>query len=108
MVNFLIPIISAIAAGVLTPLLIEEYKNRKWAKPRKKLLMQMLTDHNGFRTLKRLTLVTGTSDDECRTLLIAIGARGAMLKSGKEGWALISKKPLSTNLAELAKESAED
>ncbi|MBT8168399.1 hypothetical protein [Falsiruegeria litorea] len=35
-------------------------------------------------------------DEECRDLLIEIGARGVVTVSGNEAWALISKKPLNT------------
>ena len=45
------------------------------------------------RYLQTLRIVTGTTEEECRRLLIEIGARGFALKDG-EGWALIARKPL--------------
>ena len=64
--------------------------------PRKCLLKQMLEDpqFSDGRKLKTLSHVTGTSDEECRRLLIEIDARGVMLAGDVEGWALISRKPL--------------
>ena len=44
-----------------------------------------------IRTLARLRRVTGTTDDECRRLLIEIGARGVTMRGGDEGWALIER-----------------
>jgi hypothetical protein len=46
------------------------------------------------RTLDRLMVVTGTTPEECRRLLIQVGARGVILADGEEGWALIARKPL--------------
>jgi hypothetical protein len=60
--------------------------------PRKRLLRQMLAEPNPpIRTFKRLRLVSGTSDEECRRLLIEVGARGVMMRGGEEGWALIER-----------------
>lgn len=44
-----------------------------------------------IRSLERLRLVTGTTDEECRRLLIDVGARGVKIKGGREGWALIDR-----------------
>ena len=46
------------------------------------------------RSLDLLTHVTGTSDEECRRLLIEIRARGVLMRGQKEGWALIDRYPL--------------
>jgi len=64
--------------------------------PRKTLLKQLLEDRrfDDGRTFETLSRVTGTTEDECRRLLIEIGARGVKLKGGVEGWALITRKPL--------------
>ena len=60
--------------------------------PRKRLLGQMLREPNPpIRTLKQLRHVTGTTDEECRRLLIEIGARGVTMRGGVEGWALIER-----------------
>jgi hypothetical protein len=32
--------------------------------------------------------------EECRRLLIAVGARGVLMRGQKEGWALIERYPL--------------
>jgi hypothetical protein len=63
--------------------------------PRKELLKQMLreSDHP-IRTLDMLKHVTGTSADDCRRLLIEIGARGVVMSGDREGWALIERYPL--------------
>ncbi len=46
------------------------------------------------RTIDMLSRVSGTTPEECRCLLIEVGARGVTLAGETEGWALISKKPL--------------
>ena len=82
------------------PRRLEEWRQRKREEredgPRKNLLRQMLEGDRfpDGRYLKTLRIVTGTSEDDCRRLLIEIGARGVTLESG-EGWALISRKPLT-------------
>ncbi len=64
--------------------------------PRKELLRRMLSEkERKVRSLDRLKHVTGTSDEECRRLLIEIGARGVLMDGGeREGWALIERFPL--------------
>jgi hypothetical protein len=75
-------------------------KELKQDQPRKKLLLKMLEDtrFKDGRRLSSLSRVTGTSEDECRRLLIEIEARGLTLKDDYgvdiEGWALIKYKPL--------------
>ena len=56
----------------------------------------MLEDENhpDGRSLDRLRVVTGTSEEECRRLLIEVGARGVIFRNRSEGWALIERKPL--------------
>ena len=84
----------------LGPLMLDEYRNwreeRLWKTPRKKLLRAKLESapNQGWVSLEVLTRLTGTTEDQCRTLLIEIGARGGSLRSKKEGWALISRRPL--------------
>jgi hypothetical protein len=69
--------------------------------PRKALLAQMLRDpRHRVRTLDMLKHVTGTSDEECRRLLIEIGARGVLIRGEREGWALIERFPLDEALDE--------
>ena len=70
----------------------EEEEQREHA-PRKRLLLLLLTEKSDMpiRSLERLRLVTGTTDQECRRLLIELNARGVKMKEGKEGWALIDR-----------------
>ncbi len=75
--------------------------------PRKRLLEQMLLEPNPpIRTLKQLRHVTGTNDDECRRLLIEIGARGVTMRGGTEGWALIERYGFN-RAAELDEDAAD-
>jgi hypothetical protein len=63
--------------------------------PRKELLERMLRDPQlPIRSLDFLKHVTGTTEEECRRLLIEIGARGVLMQGGREGWALIERYPL--------------
>ena len=63
--------------------------------PRRRLLRQMLEDPKfEIRSITQLSRVTGTTDEECRRLLIEIGARGVKMAAGDEGWALIERFPL--------------
>ncbi len=74
----------------------EQRLEEKTNGPRKKLLKSLLLDkrYDDGRTLETLSRVTGTSNDECRRLLIEIDARGVKLENGKEGWALICRNPI--------------
>jgi hypothetical protein len=105
--RFLVEDILKIAVGgiigaLLGPILLEEYRNwkqeRSWKKPSKELLLKMLQGTLKFRTLETLSRTVGASDEDCRSLLIEIGARGAVLKDGKEAWALISRAPLDDEI----------
>jgi hypothetical protein len=63
--------------------------------PRKELLRKMLSDPRfEIRTIQTLSRVSGTSDEECRRLLIELGARGVLIAGDREGWALIERYPL--------------
>ena len=78
------------------PRRLEQWRQERRDEPRKRLLRRMLDDErfpNG-RTLDRLRIVTGTSADECRGLLIQVGARGVIFRGEVEGWALVERKPL--------------
>lgn len=87
---------------LLGPILLDEIrhwlKERRWKKPRKDLLRAKLqgAKGQGWVSIDRLTVLTGLKNDACRTLLIEIDARGGRLRSGKEGWALIERQPLSS------------
>jgi hypothetical protein len=77
------------------PRKLEQWRAERLDRPRKELLRRMLEDERYVvRTLERLCVVSGTTPDECRRLLISINARGVELTGQGEGWALISRKPL--------------
>jgi hypothetical protein len=83
------------AVSVWGPSRVQRKAEDRRDEPRKVLLLRLLNDKDReSQTLKRLCVVTGTSEDECRRLLVQVGARGLIYTSGKEGWALISRKPL--------------
>jgi hypothetical protein len=89
-------VVSTLVASYFGPRWLEEWRaNEKEEReygPRKRLLKQMLIEPNPpIRTLKQLRHVTGTTDEECRRLLIEIGARGVTMRGGNEGWALIER-----------------
>lgn len=93
-------VVGTIVSSYYGPRKFEEWKDERKEKreygPRKKLLKQMLDDPRfpDGRHIETLSRVTGTTPDECRRLLIEIGARGVTLKNDREGWVLISRKPL--------------
>jgi len=92
-------VVGSVFAAYWGPRWLEEWRENKKEEreygPRKKILRQMLEDPIfESRKLETLCLYTGTIDEECRRLLIEIGARGVKLEHGKEGWALITRKPL--------------
>ena len=91
-------LLGGILGGVIGPILLEEYRSwrreRTWKGPRKTLLERLLSGTLKFRTLDTLARTVGTSHDECRSLLIEIGARGAILADGREAWAPIARAPL--------------
>lgn len=82
------------------PRKFEEWKEQRQEEKRngkRKALLRQLLEDNAFpdgRTLETLSRATGTTEKECRRLLIEIDARGVRLANGNEGWALISRKPL--------------
>lgn len=111
-IGFMSAIIGGVVGGILGvvgtlvssyygPKKIEEWREKRLEEkengPRKKLLKQLLSDpaYEDGRLLSTLCLVTGTTDEECRRLLIEIGARGVRLSENREGWALISRKPIT-------------
>lgn len=91
---------ASVVSGYFGPRWLDEHraqKNKSRLEPRAELLRKLLDDPDytsrNFRTLRT---VTGMKDEECRDLLIEIGARGVVTVSGNEAWALISRKPLKT------------
>lgn len=93
-------VIGTLVSSYYGPRKFEEWREQRLDErlngPRKRLLKKMLEDprFKDGRFLETLRRVTGTSEEECRRLLIEIEARGVILADGKEGWALITRKPL--------------
>jgi hypothetical protein len=92
-------VLATIFSSYWGPRRFEEWKElnkekREWA-PRKALLLELLKDpraENGL-PLEELSLISGTTAEECRRLLIEVKARGLRLSGGQEGWVLIERKP---------------
>lgn len=86
--------------SILGNLIFHWYQNRRansLDNLRKNLLRKML-DNPQFsegRSLKTLSRVTGAEPEECRRLLIEIGARGFTLKRGEEGWTYVKNREWS-------------
>ena len=93
-------VIGTLVSSYYGPRKFEEWREKRLEErlngPRKRLLKKLLEDphFNDGRSLETLSRVTGTSEEECRRLLIEIEARGVKFADGKEGWALIARKPL--------------
>jgi hypothetical protein len=99
MTELLAAILGGLVGGVIGPILLQEYRDWKhgktWAKPRRTRLEGMLKDRKvaptGWRTISRLCLETGMEAEDCRTLLIEIGARGGLIEENNqevEAWIL--------------------
>jgi len=81
------------------PRKLEEWREKRAEErihgPRKQLLQKLLEDEQfEWRRLSTLARATGTTEEECRRLLIEIGARGS-LSEDEELWALLSRKPIT-------------
>jgi hypothetical protein len=63
-------------------------------------LTRMLSGDLVYRTLDALGRTTGTTPEDCRSLLIEIDARGGTMSDGREAWALISRAPLQQEFDE--------
>ncbi len=92
-------VIGTIFSSYYGPRTLEEWKEKrkadKWDNPRKKPLLNMLNNPKmKMRSIETLCRPSGTTEEECRRLLIEIEARGIRLKGNREGWVLISNKPL--------------
>ena len=90
--------ITALLSTYIGPRKLEEWKEKRDEVrihgPRKRLLLQLLEDEKyDWRYLTTLARTTGMKHDECRRLLVEIGARGS-LGDRSEMWALISRKPI--------------
>lgn len=100
LVGGVLGVIGTLVSSYYGPRKFEEWREQRLEErlngPRKRLLKKLLEDprFNDGRYLETLSRVTGTSEEECRRLLIEIEARGVKLANGKEGWALITRKPI--------------
>ena len=100
MIGGVLGIVGGLVSAYFAPRKLEEWREKRYEQrhngPRKNLLRRMLEDDEwpDGRKMETLSRVIGTPPDECRRLLIEIGARGVKLRGGVEGWALISRKPL--------------
>ncbi len=101
--------ISSIVTSFYGPLQLEKYRSKrleeKYDTPRKKILKTMLEDDkfSDGRLFSTLQMTIGATEEDCRRLLIEVGARGIWLQDEQtekvvEGWVLISKRPLSTQI----------
>jgi hypothetical protein len=96
----LLGVVGTLVSSYYGPRKIEEWREQRNEErlngPRKSLLKKLLEDpkYKEGRTLETLSRVTGTTDVECRRLLIEIKARGIKLENNKEGWALIERNPI--------------
>lgn len=94
-------LLAGVVSSYFGPRKLEEWRQNRAEEtlngPRKAPLLKMLEDDNWSdgRKLETLARVIGATEAECRRLLIEVGARGVTLEGGVEGWALISRKPLT-------------
>ena len=93
-------VVSTLVGSYWGPRRLETWRERKREEveygPRKRLLEQMLREREPIRSFDFLRHVSGTAPEDCRRLLIEIGARGVVMQGGKEGWALIERYPLDS------------
>jgi hypothetical protein len=92
-------VVSTLVGSYYAPRKLEEWRADKRDAPTKELLRTLLDDPRfpDGRYLETLQIVTGTSVEDCRRLLIEVEARGVILggEGRKEVWALIKNKPLT-------------
>ena len=77
---------------------LQQGRAEKVAKKRRALLKKMLKNPppgTEWRTIEKLSQVTGAGREETTSLLIEVGARGS--EGEKDVWALESKKPLGVH-----------
>ncbi|MEI7481250.1 MAG: hypothetical protein WCK75_02755 [Elusimicrobiota bacterium] len=96
----IVGVLGTLVSSYYGPRKMEEWREKrldeKISGPRRMMLKKMLDDSrfNDGRSIETLSLNTGTKVEDCRLLLIEIGARGLKFRDGREGWALISRKPI--------------
>lgn len=95
-----IGVIIGSAITIMGNIVFHWYQNRKsnsLDNLRKGLLKEML-DNSNFpegRSLETLSRVTGAEPEECRRLLIELGARGFTMARGIEGWTYVKNRKWS-------------
>jgi hypothetical protein len=100
-------VLGTLVSSYWGPRQLEEWREREQEErqygPRKELLKTMLADEKWrMRSMDVLSRVSGTSTEECRRLLIEIGARGVTMEGQEEGWALIERFPLTQPLEQFS------
>lgn len=96
-------VIGTMISSYWGPLLLEKNRERKEEKriygPRKRFLKQILEGEYDWYRLSTLARATGTTKEECRALLIQIGARGSLKeKNDDEMWTLEKRNPIAKEL----------
>jgi hypothetical protein len=89
-------VLGTLVTSYFGPRKLEEWREQKQEDQhlgkRKELLLTMLEDTTfEIRSLAQLHRVTGMTPEDCRLLLIELGARGVTMEGGQEGWALIDR-----------------
>ena len=90
-------VVSTVVGSYYGPRRLEEWRANSRDEPQRAMLRELLNDPRfpDGRKLKTLTLLTGTTEEACRRLLVQIRARGIML-GDEEGWVLVENKPFNT------------
>ena len=95
-------IVSTLVSSYYGPKQFEKWSAQQRDAPKKELLKKLLNDERfpQGRLLETMQIVTGTSEEECRRLLIECEARGVILRGSgrKEVWALLKNMPLEAEL----------
>jgi hypothetical protein len=91
--------IAAVVSSYWGPRWLEEWRDNRSETlihgPRKDMLRELLADDAfEWRTLRTLARASGTEPEECRRLLIEIGARGST-GDDEELWGLLQRHPIS-------------
>jgi hypothetical protein len=102
LVGGVLGVVSTLIGSYHGPKKLEQWRARQRDAPKKELLMKLLNDKRfpQGRFLETMQIVTGTSEEECRRLLIECEARGVILRGSgrKEVWALLKNMPLDAEL----------
>ena len=102
LVGGVLGVVSTLIGSYHGPKKLEEWRAQRQDAQKKKLLEDLLHDKRfpQGRYLETMQIVTGTSEEECRRLLIEVKARGVILRGSgrKEVWALIENMPLDAKL----------